>query len=251
MKRTFAFVLVAGVAFSLGHFLRAPIPLAGAVSSPVPVSGDVNGDGMLNIADPVYLCRFLFSDGPAPVSIMCPPLGLPATEQTKCYDYNGPDPASEIPCHDPDYPGQDGFYQAGCPTAGRFTDNQDGTVTDHCTGLMWQKSTADINGDGINGQDDNLGWKDSLVYCENLTFAGHDDWRLPNVRELTSIVDYGRSDPALNPIFAFGGPSNGSWSSSTCDTDWAYAWYVYFRSGRVEEYRKFVWGLVRAVRNAQ
>jgi hypothetical protein len=62
-------------------------------------NGDVNGDGVLNIADPVYLCRFLFSDGPALVPIVCPATGIPATGQTKCHDNDG----NEIPCDSTDY----------------------------------------------------------------------------------------------------------------------------------------------------
>jgi hypothetical protein len=71
--------------------------------------------------------------------------GLPATGQTTCYD----DLGAEIPCDDPRFPGQDGFHQAGCRPEDRFIDHGDGTVTDLCTGLMWQQDTADTNGDGV------------------------------------------------------------------------------------------------------
>ncbi|MBT3260473.1 MAG: DUF1566 domain-containing protein, partial [Deltaproteobacteria bacterium] len=64
-----------------------------------------------------------------------------------------------------------------------FMDNGDGTITDNATGLMWQQ---DDSGTGLN-------WGDSLAYCENLSSAGYDDWRLPNAKELQSIVDYSRS----------------------------------------------------------
>ena len=52
-------------------------------------------------------------------------------------------------------PGQDGFYQTGCAPDHRFVDNGDGTVTDNCTGLMWQKDTADVNVDGLRRIDTN------------------------------------------------------------------------------------------------
>src|SRR5262249_38123095 len=129
-----------------------------------------------------------------------------------------------------------------CPSEGRFVDNGDGTVTDHCTGLMWQKEAADIR----VGQ-----WCDALAYCEDLSLAGHDDWRLPNVRELESIVDYGRIDPAIDP--EFGASSSYYWSST-----WAglhYAWGIDFRAGFVSPFDMEGTDCdgcqhVRAVRNA-
>ena len=78
-----------------------------------------------------------------------------------------------------------------------FIDNGDGTVSDYATGLMWQKA------DDGKGRD----WEESLAYSEDLELAGHSDWRLPNAKELQSIVDYSRSpqttnSPAINPIFS-------------------------------------------------
>ncbi|WP_406683517.1 DUF1566 domain-containing protein [Seonamhaeicola sp. MEBiC1930] len=77
-----------------------------------------------------------------------------------------------------------------------FVDNNDGTVTDNATGLMWQKAD---DGTGRN-------WKSALDYAENLELASYSDWRLPNAKELQSIVDYSRSpqttnSPAINSIF--------------------------------------------------
>ncbi|MBI5121901.1 MAG: DUF1566 domain-containing protein [Rhodospirillales bacterium] len=77
-----------------------------------------------------------------------------------------------------------------------FKDKGDGTVIDRATGLTWTKADS---GRGLD-------WGQALAYCEALAFAGHDDWRLPNAKELHSIVDYGRSpsatqSAALDPIF--------------------------------------------------
>ncbi|MDC7224358.1 MAG: DUF1566 domain-containing protein [Spirochaetales bacterium] len=86
-----------------------------------------------------------------------------------------------------------------------FEDNEDGTITDHATGLMWM--TADSGwfkvGDVNNGT---MNWEDALAWCENLEFAGYSDWRLPNAKELQSIVDYHRSpdttdSAAIDPLF--------------------------------------------------
>lgn len=77
-----------------------------------------------------------------------------------------------------------------------FVDNGDGTVTDYATGLMWQQADDGQTRD----------WIDALSYAENLELAGYDDWRLPNVKELQSIVDYSRApdvtgSAAIDPVF--------------------------------------------------
>lgn len=90
------------------------------------------------------------------------------------------------------------LYVRGNPDYGKnkFTDNGDGTVTDHATGLTWQKADS---GKGLN-------WAAALAYAENLEYAGHSDWRLPNAKELQSIVDYTRApdktgSAAIDPVF--------------------------------------------------
>lgn len=77
-----------------------------------------------------------------------------------------------------------------------FIDNGDSTVSDLATGLMWQQA------DDATGRD----WEEALAYAESLELASYSDWRLPNAKELQSIVDYSRSpqttnSPAINPIF--------------------------------------------------
>ncbi|MDO5971227.1 DUF1566 domain-containing protein [Flavivirga aquimarina] len=77
-----------------------------------------------------------------------------------------------------------------------FTDNGDGTITDTATGLMW---TQDDNAEAIP-------WQSALAYAEGKEYAGYTDWRLPDAKELQSIVDYTRSpattnSPAIDPIF--------------------------------------------------
>jgi hypothetical protein len=212
-------------------------------------NGDVNGSGDTDIADAVYLLSYLFASGAAPVAIECPecpacdsccppcpPPILPATGQTKCYDFNG----NEIGCASADWPGQDGSYQKGCPTVDRFVDNGDGTVTDNCTGLMWQKETAP----GANAYT----WQTALQYCEGLELAGHDDWRLPNVRELQSIVDFGRTTPPIDPVFD--AMKEWYWSSSANVGDPGYAWGVDFIGGGVNDGTTDTGLCVRAVRDA-
>jgi hypothetical protein len=207
---------------------------------------DTDGSGFVNITDGIHVLNFLFlGDPPQGEQLNCacpaheaPHLKaalaacqaelaqcqaelatcqsqlalrgpLPVTGQKKCYDDS--DPAHEIPCDSADLPGQDGFYQAGCPTEGRWVDNGDGTMTDNCTGLMWQQQTSGGT----------FTWRQALQYCEDLTFAGHGDWRLPNVLELLSIVDYGQ----------FGGLMY--WSSTSVADFPSDAWGVGFGGGSV------------------
>lgn len=170
---------------------------------------------------------------------------VPVTGQTGCYDNS-----AEIPCDTADFPGQDGFYQRGCPNEGRFVDNGDGTVTDNCTGLMWQKDTGDVSGDGSIGGEDQINWQGALQYCDGLSFAGRDDWRLPNIFELQTIVDYGRYNPAIDPAFL--GDGYAYWSSTTFEGDvYTNAWFSDLARGHNANNGKTVRLFVRAVRTIQ
>lgn len=77
-----------------------------------------------------------------------------------------------------------------------FVDNGDGTISDKATGLMWMQ---DDSKQGMN-------WAEALKYAENFEFAGYSDWRLPDAKELQSLVDYTRSpattnSAAIDPLF--------------------------------------------------
>ena len=73
----------------------------------------------------------------------------------------------------------------GTSSSTEFIDNGDGTITDKKTGLMWQKTN-----DGVLRT-----WAESLIYCENLLLAGHNDWRLPDIKESASIINFNTSNP--------------------------------------------------------
>lgn len=122
-----------------------------------------------------------------------------------------------------------------------FQVNADGTVTDTTTRLMWTLE-----------EDQNLSggrtWKEALAYCESCTTAGYSDWRLPNVRELESLVDWNRSSPSIDPVFAECLASN-YWSSSSDVPDPGEAWAVFFKDGDVYPYGKNTLYYVRCVRN--
>jgi hypothetical protein len=98
------------------------------------------------------------------------------------------------------------------------TDNND-TVTDHKTGLLWQRAD--------DGQTRN--WRVAKEYCEDLVLGGYDDWRLPLINELETIVDYSRYGPSIDPAFSC---SLGSyWSCSTLASHPDVAWLGGFYYG--------------------
>lgn len=91
-------------------------------------------------------------------------------------------------------------------------DNGDGTVTDDATGLMWSKGDSGDSAfrarlSGTARRDGRLDWREALAFCSGLSLAGYADWRLPDAKQLQSIVDYSRSpdttdSPALSPVFS-------------------------------------------------
>lgn len=164
--------------------------------------------------------------------------GVAKTGQTICYDADG----IVISCTGT---GQDGDKLKGVAwPEPRFTDNTDGTVTDNLTGLIWLKNA---NCFGARN------WTDALSYCNGLAHetcsltdgstAG--DWRLPNVKELQSLIDFAFSSPALSDDAGTGqwtGATGSSfigvqsesflyWSSTTYATNPNGAWGVYMYTG--------------------
>ena len=104
-------------------------------------------------------------------------------------------------------------YVRGNPDYGRnaFVDNGDGSISDRATGLTWAQGDS---GDpalaaarrGSRRNDGLLDWQEALQFCASLTLAGQHDWRLPNAKELQSLVDYQRTpatsqSAAINPLF--------------------------------------------------
>ena len=165
---------------------------------------------------------------------MCsPPVKLPQTGQTLCYDSIG----TVIECIGT---GQDGDIRAGTALPSpRFTDNGDQTITDLLTGLIWAKDgnvlssrdpgfDTDVIG-GIAG-DGTVSWQIALNYIKKLNqeaYLGFSDWRLPNGFELASLVDSGSYNPALpagNPFVNVLG--HFYWSSTSLTSYPAGAWTV-------------------------
>jgi hypothetical protein len=121
----------------------------------------------------------------------------------------------------------------------RFVDNGNGTVTDLRTGLMWQKDNSNTG----------LGLEGVISYCEGLTFQGHKDWRLPNIRELQSIVDYSAHSPSINTAYFPDTLSTHYWSSTFHTAHISYGWVVNFEDGYVGSMDIKSPGLARCVRS--
>jgi len=96
------------------------------------------------------------------------------------------------PGSDDPYYGQDAQVTGNQPS---YTDNGDGTVTDNVTGLMWQKS-PDMDGDGDIDYDDKMSYAEALEEVENFTLAGYDDWRVPSIKEIYSLILFSGLDPS-------------------------------------------------------
>jgi Protein of unknown function (DUF1566) len=136
--------------------------------------------------------------------------------------------------------GDDGDHESGIPWSNpRFTDNGNGTVTDNLTGLTWLQ---DANRYGWS-----MTWEEALNVCNNLTDDGSSltdgssvgDWRLPNIKELQSLIDYGNYDPALPDGHVFlNVPVAGYWSSTTDPNENFKAWYIEIVYGAVDHYSK-------------
>ncbi len=179
-----------------------------------------------------------------------PPL---RTGQTTCYDAAG----SVISCAGT---GQDGELQKGA-TRG-FTDNGNGTITDSSTGLTWEKLSDDAS---IHDKDDTYTWANAfatkVATLNSTTFAGYNDWRVPNRAELETLVNSATFNPATFSAFntscapactvltcSCTNPSSGYWSSTTYADFPTYAWFVYFYDGYMVAYNKAGDFYVRAVR---
>ena len=141
--------------------------------------------------------------------------------------------------------GDDGTYQAGAAFNFQTVSIGGDLVTiDHNTGLMWAANGEDKGCNWGNQTD----WSAAIDWCNNLDFGGYTDWRLPNVRELQSIVDYGAFSPTIDTTNFVNAKSYYYWSSTTFDKVASSAWYVDFSDGDVHYDTKTSNSYVRAVR---
>ena len=139
------------------------------------------------------------------------------------YNIDGSSTGFSIPAGVRAVRGEEGVYGVN-----DFADNRDGTVIDKATGFMWsRKDSGSVNDDGTlrSEEDENFGmgrtWVETLAWVEKMNAAeylGYSDWRLPDVKELQSIIQYGKTElPATDPeFFDLSRPDCYMWTSSTC-----------------------------------
>ena len=160
-------------------------------------------------------------------------------------------------------PGEDGTAgnTKGTPASGaKYTISGDTlTVLDNGTGLRWVRNPISIGGVWAS----TMTWANAITNCAALNaaagYGGNTDWRLPNVKELQSLVNYGNVSPAIgettsnDPAATHEVPftntqSNAYWSSTTDAGTTGSAWYVVFYNGFVGSSAKASTNYVRPVR---
>ena len=134
----------------------------------------------------------------------------------------------------------------------RFTENGDGTVTDTVTRLTWKRCSEGLEGDSCEkGEALTFTWQEALNVAAESRFSGKKDWRLPDIKELNSIIERQCTMPAINEIVFPATPTMSFWSSTPYNGNPAFAWNVYFpygiSDGNSKKYRFFV----RMVRSAE
>lgn len=175
-----------------------------------------------------------------------------STGQTTCSNSAG----TVIPCVGT---GQDGDFQFGL--AASYTDNGDGTITDNRTGLEWEKLSDDGS---IHDKDTTYSWSNAfslkIATLNGGGFAGHSDWRLPNILELESLRNFGTFNPSIHAVFNTGCTlgcsvtscsctrADGYWTSTTQQNDLSDAWVLGFGAGGAVGHPKTDVYSVRAVR---
>ncbi|MBU2548231.1 MAG: DUF1566 domain-containing protein [Proteobacteria bacterium] len=144
------------------------------------------------------------------------------TGQRLCYDEAG----RIVPCPGS---GQDAETRPGLPWPAPRFETRGPTVLDRLTGLVWTREA--------NPAEFPLTWSEALDYASGLNeraYLGYDDWRLPNRRELRSLIGHQTRKPALPQDHPFQNVFvNWYWTSTSAAINPAFAWYVHFEGGRM------------------
>jgi hypothetical protein len=126
-------------------------------------------------------------------------------------------------------------------TAPRFVDNNDGTITDTRTGLMWSRNT-------LNAEEADQPACDALATA--CTLGGHSDWHLPTREELVTLIDDTRYSPAIDTDAFLDIKNDWYWTSTPTAWSASGAWYVNFYYGYVDYFHRNDRGFALAVRRA-
>jgi len=205
---------------------------------------DIDRNGEINIVDIMRVAALWRETG----TWSCPCLGAPApVPKTGAGDIDGYTEQA----------GEDSLLQKGVAWPDpRFTDNSDGTVTDNLTGLMWMQD-ANAGNDCQGADTGTETWANALASAAACNvgagFAGYTDWRLPNVRELFSLIHHGQANSAtwLNTQGFTGVQSGYYWSSTTRADSTSAAWIVVLSYGSVGNVGKSLASYVWPVRGGQ
>ena len=119
-----------------------------------------------------------------------------------------------------------------------FTNNNDGTITDNYTGLIWQQVRSS----------NTFTWEEALAYASTLTLGGKNDWRVPNVKELFSLNDVTKHAPSLNTAYFTNVATGNLWSSTTLPNQTTKAWDINVYYGIISYNEKTVKEYVLCVR---
>ena len=137
----------------------------------------------------------------------------------------------------------------------QLTDNGNGTITDTKTGLMWKKCVEGVTGNLCDtGAAAAFTWQTALQQpgvVNGSGFATYQDWRLPNIKELTSIVEEQCYGPSINLNRFPNTPVSVVWSGSPDANYSDYAWFVNFHDGYSYYYNRNVSVQMRLVRSGQ
>jgi len=147
------------------------------------------------------------------------------------------------------------YMPASTPDS-QLTDNSNGTVTDTKTGLVWKQCVEGLSGATCNsGSAGAFTWQTALrqpgVVNSGGGFAGYSDWRLPNIKELRSIVEEKCHDPAINLTKFPNTPHSVVCSGSPVAVNSDGAWYVNFIDGYSSSMHRNNGCQVRLVRGGQ
>ena len=139
----------------------------------------------------------------------------------------------------------------------RYTDHGNGTVTDTKTGLSWKQCSEGqtASSGGCSGDASSYTWDQALQQPATLNsgggYAGHSDWRLPNIKELASLGALDRNSPSINSALFPSTPSAWFWSSSPYASGSYLAWRFSFGYGYVSSLNRYYNYHVRLVRGGQ
>lgn len=141
----------------------------------------------------------------------------------------------------------------GASWHGGFVDHGDGTVSEPRTGLMWDVCALGTHADtGCAGTDEITTWQDALWLVRernNANWRGHNDWRMPNVKELASLIDATRQRPTIDHRHFPAAAGAAHWTATTHHTFPHMAWAVYFGAGNVFAKDKNTVARLRLVRS--